>query len=239
MQVWLFTFAGSGSSKYTNELLELSAGFIYEFPEELQKAIMNNWLCNFSGNQGSWMPMDLMQEHHIRDLKDKSQHRDQDFEGEFFKKILSRNTRSFAQVRSTMNQALHLKDLSGRHGEAKHLSTRRKLLSTLEAQRIHVLVPGRDYGWKAQDDLMAGKQAMATKVSNFVKRPSSSHNSVTQLETSQNDETLEESNNGQNENEGLPIIAGAPPVVIDGQLVFDYEEEDAAFDQVYEEVHIN
>ncbi|KAG8722535.1 hypothetical protein FRC09_006111 [Ceratobasidium sp. 395] len=40
MSAWLFTFTGSGAAKYATELLELSAGFLYEFPPELQEALM-------------------------------------------------------------------------------------------------------------------------------------------------------------------------------------------------------
>ncbi|PSS06894.1 hypothetical protein PHLCEN_2v3496 [Hermanssonia centrifuga] len=44
MSVWTFTFCGSGKSKYTNELLELSCNFEYEYSDALQEAVLNNWL---------------------------------------------------------------------------------------------------------------------------------------------------------------------------------------------------
>ncbi|EUC59337.1 hypothetical protein RSOL_308820 [Rhizoctonia solani AG-3 Rhs1AP] len=238
LKVWVFTFAGSGASKYTNELLELSCGFLYEFPEALQNAIMDNWLCNFTGNPGSWMPMDLMQEHHIRDLKDKSQRRDQDFEGKFFKNILSRNTRSFAHVRSTMNQAVHLKDLSGSHGEARHTNTRRRLLASLESQKIHTFIPGRDYGWAAQDDLMNGKRRMSTKVLNFLNRPPTCGSSEEQDALANNDvpEGVDDNYTGGG-NPPNPLVF--PPIIVGGQLLPGYEVEDPTLDETYEQAGLD
>ncbi|KIP02292.1 hypothetical protein PHLGIDRAFT_79355, partial [Phlebiopsis gigantea 11061_1 CR5-6] len=50
-------------SKYTNELLELACNFEFEYSASLKEGILNNWLCNLTGNEGCWFPMDLMQEH--------------------------------------------------------------------------------------------------------------------------------------------------------------------------------
>ena len=69
IQLWTFTFTGSGQSKYSNEMLKLTCNFEFEYSEELQTAILNNWLCNLSGQTGCWFPMDLLQEKNIKQLK--------------------------------------------------------------------------------------------------------------------------------------------------------------------------
>ncbi|KAG9090825.1 hypothetical protein FRC06_000864 [Ceratobasidium sp. 370] len=168
MSAWQFTFTGSGACKYATELLELACGFLYEFPPALQDALKDNWLCNLSGLPGCWFPMDLMQEHNIRELKEKSQRRDQDFDGEFFKNIISRNVRWFTQIKSVVNKSVGLQNRSSAHGSAKRRGTAEQLRTALERNRTHYFVPGRSYGWVAQDDFMVGYAHLPDKLARFL-----------------------------------------------------------------------
>ncbi|KAI0065339.1 hypothetical protein BV25DRAFT_1836202 [Artomyces pyxidatus] len=43
---------GDGLNKYSNELLELTCNFEFEYSSALQTLIKNNWLCNLSGIDG-------------------------------------------------------------------------------------------------------------------------------------------------------------------------------------------
>ncbi|KAG8723858.1 hypothetical protein FRC09_001437 [Ceratobasidium sp. 395] len=170
MSVWLLTFTGSKASKYATELLELACGFLYEFPPELQNALKNNWLCNLSGLPGCWFAMDLMQEHNIRELKTKSQRRDEDFDGSFFQDVVSRNVRWFGRIRSVVNEAVHLQDRSNAHGSAKRQGTAAQLRSVLERERIHCFKPGRTFGWVAKDNLMDGYELLPSKLTRFLRQ---------------------------------------------------------------------
>ncbi|GBE80138.1 hypothetical protein SCP_0213410 [Sparassis crispa] len=108
MAIWTFTFAGSGRSKYANELLEFTCQFEFEYSEELKTAIKNNWLCNLSGIEGCWFPMDLLQEKNIKQLKKMSQRKDNPFGGEFFKNIVAMNIRAFLQAIVSMRDTVRL-----------------------------------------------------------------------------------------------------------------------------------
>jgi hypothetical protein len=67
-----------------NELLELACNFEYEYSEELQELIHNNWVVNLTGVKGFWFLMDLMKEHNIKQLKKLAERHDATFSGELF-----------------------------------------------------------------------------------------------------------------------------------------------------------
>src|SRR5882724_6138933 len=97
-KVWTFTFTGSGKNKYSNELLELTCNFEFEYTPALQELVKNNWLCNLSGIEGCWFGLDLLQEKNIKRLKKMAQRRDADFGGSFFQEIVALNVRAFIQA---------------------------------------------------------------------------------------------------------------------------------------------
>ncbi|KAG8711444.1 hypothetical protein FRC08_015873 [Ceratobasidium sp. 394] len=217
MWSWLFSFAGSSKSKYTNELLELACGFLFEFPERLQTALKNNWLCNFSGLQGCWMPFDLMQEHHNRDLKQKVQRRDEDFEGTFFQTVVSRNIRYFMRTRSAVNKSLGLHPTSS-HGSRKNSATLDHLLSSLANERVHSFVEGRTYGYAARDDLAQGRRLMPAKVAAFLHRTARpGHVGSAPLDV---DDDV-----GDGEPQDTSFEPPRPAMLIDGQLVTGDEQD--------------
>lgn len=245
-QVWQFTFAGSGASKYSTELLELACGFLYEFPPALQNALLNNWLCNFSGLPGCWFAMDLMQEHHIRELKDKSQRSDEDFDSNFFQNVVSRNVRWFTQVRSTVNKAANLQDRSATHSSTKRHGTANRLRTALEREHVHHFVRGRSYGWVVQDDFTAGFNVLPAKLTRFLRqtisdRPGTGLDAPNDSQTAQEEQADLEQVEGE-EAEALgeaedSSMLPTPSMVVDGQLVTgdvadDLLDEDPSFDVV-------
>lgn len=225
-QVWQFTFLGAKASKYSTELLELACGFLYEFPPTIQTTIKNNWLCNFSGYPGCWLPMDLMQEHHIRELKEKSQRRDQDFEGRFFQQVVSRNTRWFSRFRAAVSRAVDLKDWSASHSETNHSPALNQLRTSLKNEHVHTFVPGRSYDWVARDDSMIGQELMPKKILRFLQRSptinSNSASALAPLDPAEPEDVTEE--------EEEPLDVPLPAMVMNGRLVLgdahDGEEED-------------
>ncbi|KAI0056259.1 hypothetical protein BV25DRAFT_1872872 [Artomyces pyxidatus] len=66
----LFRFAGGKNHKYAVEVLELLQGLHHEWPEELRDHIRTRgWLVNMKGHGDSFLPIDLAQEHNVKDIK--------------------------------------------------------------------------------------------------------------------------------------------------------------------------
>ncbi|CCO37694.1 hypothetical protein BN14_11853 [Rhizoctonia solani AG-1 IB] len=116
--------------------------------------------------------MDLMQEHHIRELKDKAQRRDTDFEGAFFQHVISRNIRWFSATRTAVTTALSqgYKTGSSAHGRSNNFAAISQLLSSLELEGVHSFVSGRSYNWLSRDNLTEGRRLMPTKLQHFLRR---------------------------------------------------------------------
>ncbi|KAF8598632.1 hypothetical protein BDV93DRAFT_609737 [Ceratobasidium sp. AG-I] len=225
MSVWQFTFAGSSAKKYATELLELACGFLFEFPEPLQLAIKNNWVCNFSSLPGCWFPMDLMQEHNIRELKDKSQRRDEDFEGEFFQKVVSRNIRWFTRVQSAVNKSVGLKNRSATHGHQRRADAATRLRTSLTTERVHTFIPGRSYDWTARDNLAIGYNSMPDKISRFLSRTTSDPGAH-----GFDDDEIEEGEAGVPMQESFDVQL--PPMVDGTRLVIDEAEDDLSNEEI-------
>ncbi|KAI0708348.1 hypothetical protein C8Q76DRAFT_814709 [Earliella scabrosa] len=66
----LFRFAGGGNHKYALEILELIQKLRHEWPETFRTYIRRYcWLLNRTGKRDGFFPVDLGQEHNIRDIK--------------------------------------------------------------------------------------------------------------------------------------------------------------------------
>lgn len=60
---WLYMMRGAGCNNYGNEILEMKAQFLYEFPEHLREVVERTWLVNRWGKKGRSIPTDLYLEH--------------------------------------------------------------------------------------------------------------------------------------------------------------------------------
>ena len=60
---WLYMMRGAGCHNYSNEILEMKAQFIYEFPPLLREVVERCWLINRWGKRGHSIPTDLYLEH--------------------------------------------------------------------------------------------------------------------------------------------------------------------------------
>ncbi|KAI0038309.1 hypothetical protein FA95DRAFT_1551310 [Auriscalpium vulgare] len=66
----LCRFAGGGNHKYANEVLELLQSLHHEWPKELSTFVRERaWLVNMKGHRDSFLPVDMAQEHNVKDVK--------------------------------------------------------------------------------------------------------------------------------------------------------------------------
>ncbi|KAJ7131201.1 hypothetical protein C8R44DRAFT_829613 [Mycena epipterygia] len=63
LRMWVFSYQGSGRSKYAHEMLHLLHNLICVWTKELRHVIMMNWLLNPTGKVNSFVEIDLIQEH--------------------------------------------------------------------------------------------------------------------------------------------------------------------------------
>ncbi|TFY69112.1 hypothetical protein EVJ58_g610 [Rhodofomes roseus] len=172
MAVWTFTFTGSGHNKYANELIELTCQFEFEFSGALQKAILNNWLCNLSGIPGCWFPMDLLQEKNIKQLKKMSQKRNADFGGEFFQDVIALNIRAFILATTSMKETVRLARTSSIHRRTVKQGALNELARNLTELELHKFCAGRASTHIPRNDFEAGYEQLedGNKLRDFVKR---------------------------------------------------------------------
>lgn len=172
IQVWTFTFTGSGKGKYSNELLELACNFKYEYSAELKELILNNWLVNLSGIEGCWFPMDLMQEHNIKQLKKLADRRDSTFGGTFFQEVISMNIRATLHANDAVRAAVRLGSRGGVHPRRQKKAAEKRFGDAMTERELHRFRAGRTYGYTAHDDFAHGYNMlmMGTKIINFIAR---------------------------------------------------------------------
>ena len=66
----LFRFAGGKNRNYAIKMLELLQGLHKEWPDDLRTFILSYcWLVNTTGRPDKFLPIDLLQEHNVRDIK--------------------------------------------------------------------------------------------------------------------------------------------------------------------------
>ena len=163
-------FTGSGKSKYSNELLELTCNFEFEYPKELQTVVLNNWLCNLSGHDGCWFPMDLLQEKNIKQLKKMLQRQDTTFGSDFFQEIIAINIQAFLESKKTMRRVFQLSDLSENHIHIKKEASLKELLWNMGESALHKFCTGHTQGHVVQDDLMEGLHRLTdtSQINDFI-----------------------------------------------------------------------
>ncbi|GJE89205.1 hypothetical protein PsYK624_053000 [Phanerochaete sordida] len=172
MAVWTFTFCGSGKSKYTNELLELACEFEYELWDELKTLILNNWLCNPSGFDGCWFPMDLMMEHNIKELKTMSDEKKKEFGSAYFREVIAYNIRHLLGVKEWMRDTTGLCRKSGAHRQKKKAAAFRAMARAMREHGLHLYFPGRRSAHHAQDDFAVGDATLTdtSRIQDYVRR---------------------------------------------------------------------
>jgi hypothetical protein len=65
-----FHFSGGRNGHYAIEVLELIQSLHREWPDDVKTFIREHcWLANTTGRPGAFLPIDLLQEHNVRDIK--------------------------------------------------------------------------------------------------------------------------------------------------------------------------
>ncbi|KAF4575304.1 hypothetical protein EYR36_006663 [Pleurotus pulmonarius] len=161
IKILRFYFWGSGSSNYGNELLELACNFLYDFPEELQTALLNNWLVNPSGKPGCWHELDLLQEHNNLQIKTMFNERNLDFDSPFLQNVISLNVRGFSQFRSFMSSFFDVNLASGKHCSPDLDADINTLAAHHRTNEVFVFKAGRDQSWSSPDFFATGINKLA------------------------------------------------------------------------------
>ncbi|KAF5386775.1 hypothetical protein D9615_001662 [Tricholomella constricta] len=222
MSFWTFTFPGAGKSKYSNELLELACNFEFEYCEALQTAVKNNWLCNLSGIEGCWFPMDLLQEKNIKQLKKMSQHRDMTFGGKFFREVISINIRHYLNAISAMNRSVKISAKGGVHRQRKRAAALKELTRNMEDQGLHKFCAGRHRGHAARDDFEVGylKFSDGKKIQEFIERTLRDAGAIHSDDGNRaNDGNGNEGEGRDGHDEGDEAARFVPSMMVDGRLV--------------------
>jgi hypothetical protein len=170
-QVWIFTFAGSGNPNYTTYLLETYCNLVFEFPEDMRQALLENWLVNLKGLPGHFLEMDLMQEHCNFWLEHMAQHKGKEFDDAFYRDVVSANVLWFLRVKDEMEDAVSLQRRSKKHTEVKLQNELRATMDLLRKNKVNKRVPGRTWGHQAEDDFSKGLAALKSgKLDEFIAR---------------------------------------------------------------------
>ncbi|KAL4066538.1 hypothetical protein J3A83DRAFT_4359970 [Scleroderma citrinum] len=81
---------GGQNSKYAIEVLELLQGLHQEWPPAVCDFVCEHcWLVNFAGQRNSFLPIDMAQEHNIKNIKVTYRSEGPNIQWEYFKKLHS------------------------------------------------------------------------------------------------------------------------------------------------------
>ncbi|KAF8593736.1 hypothetical protein BDV93DRAFT_516330 [Ceratobasidium sp. AG-I] len=156
MDIFRFSFWGANATNYGSELLEMACNFKYEYPDKLQQAIKNNYVVNPSGLPGHWQAVDLLQEHHNKDIKNVFNSKNSDFNDPFLRESVSLNIAGFAFVKNSILKLLGLARTGKHHSAAKYQHDLNVLGAHFEAENFFTLTRGRSQPYQAQDMIALG-----------------------------------------------------------------------------------
>ncbi|PBK64863.1 hypothetical protein ARMSODRAFT_892428 [Armillaria solidipes] len=171
LKIWIFSFAGGSNQNYVSYLLETYCLFKYEASKTLKDAIWNNWLVNLTGELGSWIEADLLQEHYNRWLEDMVQKHGGRFDDSFYRQTISPNVHCFLRIKEEFESAFELSRRSKSH-TSPHLRDEYKILLTIfREEQLHLFRPTRSMGHAASDLLNRGyKRLHEEKLPEFLKK---------------------------------------------------------------------
>ncbi|KAF9512317.1 hypothetical protein BS47DRAFT_1465748 [Hydnum rufescens UP504] len=153
---------GCSAAKYSNELLELACNFKFEYHEELKTAIKNNWLMNLTRHPGTWFPMDLGQEHNIKQLKTMVDRHNKSFDDPFFANIVSTAIVTFIITKRLVPETVGLSKHSETHGTHQSGGISRALHRMMAQVEPHIFHEGHTFGFEAKDDFSEGYNKLTT-----------------------------------------------------------------------------
>jgi hypothetical protein len=110
----LFTFAGSGHSKYSTYTLKIICTLELEASATLKDGILANWLVNTEGLPGHFLEGDLHQEHYNGELESQD-HNDAEWDGNLMQNVCSCNIHHFLRLKKEWRRGLGLAKKGGKH----------------------------------------------------------------------------------------------------------------------------
>lgn len=171
---WTSTFAGSGHTKYQDELLELYCNFTYEYPEKLTNFIWDNSVASLTGKPHSYVPLDLIQEWMIGEIKSHLARSDEAFDSKFVREIVAPNVRGAQECKLAIRRMFGLTKQASHHRHGLDDECVARLLRDMETTQPNRFRRGRHYGHVAHDDDAAGFDELeGGKVRSFLKRTTS------------------------------------------------------------------
>ncbi|KAK1235387.1 hypothetical protein PQX77_001394 [Marasmius sp. AFHP31] len=183
LKIWIFMFAGSTHQLYVTYLLELYCLLTYESSPALREAILNNYLVKF----GIGIPFhekDLMQEHHNKKLESMVNKAGGEFDGPFYRDIISPNVDNFIKSGHAWEAALGLKHHGNTHTAPSTSPELKVLQDEFKAQGLSLFRKGRIYkDHKAINLLSAGYERTGTggKLAADIRKSSSRAKFITEV----------------------------------------------------------
>ncbi|KAG9083064.1 hypothetical protein FRC07_014027 [Ceratobasidium sp. 392] len=171
MKVLRFSFWGGGSNNYGNELLEVACNYFYEYPADLQTAILNNYLVNPSGLPGHWHELDLLQEHHNLSIKRVFNKKNSEFDSDFLRRAVSVNVRGFGQLRDSLMHMLGLSSIPIGRSMPQYEHDIDVLATHYRRSTLFNFQSGRSQAFTAEDTFSLGYEKLkATALERFLDR---------------------------------------------------------------------
>ncbi|KAG6904870.1 hypothetical protein DXG01_006553 [Tephrocybe rancida] len=206
-----FSFWGAGSTNYGNELLELACNFMFEFPDLLKTAVLNNYLVNPSGRKGHWLELDLLQEHFNFWIKRLFNSKSHDFDARHLSEAVSLNISGFSMLRDRFPALFGAKRNSPNHANADKQGDINRLGFHFRLDKILAYIPNRVQAYLVNDEFARGYDILvAGQLQVFIERTS---RDGTHMNSDMNSEPEQDT--------GASISAQAPanPITSDGGIM--------------------
>ncbi|EUC62070.1 hypothetical protein RSOL_412810 [Rhizoctonia solani AG-3 Rhs1AP] len=166
-----FFFWGSNATNYGNELLEMACGFLYEYPEKLRTAILNNWLVNPSGLAGHWQECDFFQEHCNKAIKTVFNTKNSEWDSQFLRNSVSVNITHLTQLRDTVLKFLGVGSVGSGRSRPNYSADINVLASHYLRENVFTFRPGRSQEVVATDMFHEGLNKLSGgALSQFLER---------------------------------------------------------------------
>ncbi|KAF8833153.1 hypothetical protein BDN67DRAFT_917538, partial [Paxillus ammoniavirescens] len=150
----LFRFTGGRNSKYAIEMLELLQGLHKEWPPAVQDFVREHcWLVNFKGKPNLFLPIDMAQEHNIKDIKVTYKSEGPNIKWEYFKK-LHPAIRVIRELSKHMEKEFNTLTRGKKHGVPKKDRDVMLLESSYREARLHEKIAGRKLKGSKRDKVV-------------------------------------------------------------------------------------
>ncbi|TRM55679.1 hypothetical protein BD626DRAFT_587913 [Schizophyllum amplum] len=161
-KLWVFSYRGSGRTKYAHEMLHLLHNILNVWPKGIRHAILQNWLQNPTGKPNAFVEIDLVQEHLNYWIK-RIYKADGDGHSWTWLAMVSPTVNVLRQLANHVNSELGAKQ-GKKHAAPDIGRDIARLMDSLEQYEVYVEKPGRvlDYEEKPAPDVIAVGMAALT-----------------------------------------------------------------------------